>query len=87
MSDTRKAEEESTYYIESLVPSFLASDGGYIAVLKKYLFDIVSSQEWTVMDGPRRTWKSAGQILVEPPTGFVEVHIEVTVREFDTWVD
>lgn len=68
------------YHMESLVPSWLARDPGYVAALGEHLIARVELQGWQVTAGPavRRVDCDA-----RIPVGMVLLRAEVMVEEFD----
>ena len=70
----------SSYYIESLVPSWLVHDGGYRAALTQYLRDLLTMQGYEIV-APIRIRPETGQ--VPPPVGMVMLRVETEVEEFD----
>lgn len=68
------------YHLESLVPSWLAHDHGYLAALGEHLVARMKLQGWNVVTGP------AVAPFIGParvPVGMVLLRAEVTVEEFD----
>ena len=70
----------SSYYIESLVPSWLMHDGGYRAALTQHLRDLLTVQGYEIV-APIRIRPESGQ--VPPPVGMVMLRVETEVEEFD----
>lgn len=73
----------SSYYIESLVPSWLVHDGGYRAALTQHLRDRLAMQGYEIV-APIRIRPEAGQ--VPPPVGMVMLRVETEIEEFDVEV-
>ena len=74
----------TSYYIESLVPSWLVHDGGYRAALTQHLRDRLTMQGYEIV-APIRIRPETGQ--VPPPVGMVMLRVETEVEEFDIEVD
>ncbi|WP_406170316.1 hypothetical protein OIE52_39275 [Streptomyces canus] len=70
----------TSYYIESLVPSWLMHDGGYRAALTQHLRDRLTMQGYEIV-APIRIRPESGQ--VPPPVGMVMLRVETEVEEFD----
>lgn len=68
------------YAFESLVPSWLASDTGYMAGLGAYLIARMEMQGWQVVSAPFVEPPDAGAPL---PVGMVLLRVSVEVEEFD----
>jgi hypothetical protein len=73
----------STYWLESLVPSWLLHDGGYRYALTQHLRDRLELQGYDVVS-PVRIRSVEGD--VPPPVGMLMLHVETTVEEFDVEV-
>lgn len=70
----------SSYYLDSLVPSWLASDSGYLAALGEHLLDRMALQGYRPTGRPV-IGDAAGE--VKPPVGMRLLRVIVTVDEFD----
>ncbi|MFD9223804.1 hypothetical protein ACFWDI_28325 [Streptomyces sp. NPDC060064] len=70
----------STYFFESLAPSWLTHDGGYRAALTQHMRDRMELQGYEIV-GPIRIIQVRGE--VPAPVGMVLLRIEVEVEEFD----
>lgn len=70
----------SRYYLDSLVPSWLAADPGYLAALRQHLLDRMTLQGYQPEATPVIT-RAGGD--VPPPIGTVLLRATVTVAEFD----
>jgi hypothetical protein len=73
----------TSYYIESLVPSWLVHDGGYRAALTQHMRDRLGMQGYEIV-APIRIRPHSGQ--VPPPVGMVMLRVETEVEEFDVEV-
>lgn len=74
----------SSFFLESLVPSWLVHDGGYRAALTQHLRDRLELQGYDIV-APIRLRPDTGQ--VQPPVGMVMLRAETEVEEFDIEVD
>jgi hypothetical protein len=70
----------TTYYLDSLVPSWLAVDPGYVAALGEHLVARVELQGYQVVQGP---FVMAVDCDARIPVGMTLVRAEVHVEEFD----
>lgn len=70
----------SSYYFDSLAPSWLAADPGYIAALRTHLLDRMALQGYQPTVLPVVT-RAGGD--VPAPVGMVLLRVSVTVEEFD----
>lgn len=73
----------TTYWIESLTPSWLLHDSGYRNALQQHLLDRIKLQGYEPVT-PVRIRQSAEE--VPPPVGMLLLRAEVTVEEFDVEV-
>lgn len=73
---------QSIYYIDSYVPSYLASDNAYGQALRDRIQALMEMQEWSVIEinGPRILQTPD----CPPPPGMVTVRVGALVSEFDT---
>lgn len=71
----------SRYYVESLVPSWLASDPGYLAALGGHLADRMRAQGYEIVSGP--AIGEAHDLMVPAPVGTVILRASIAVEEFD----
>lgn len=71
----------SRYYVESLVPSWLASDPGYLAALGGHLMDRMQAQGYEPVGWP--VISEAHDVLVPAPVGTLIVRASIDVEEFD----
>ncbi|MFG3051894.1 hypothetical protein ACGFZP_13215 [Kitasatospora sp. NPDC048239] len=69
------------YTFDSLVPSWLAEDPGYIAALGEHLVARVELQGWKVVAGPAVMPADGCEARI--PVGTVLLRAEVCVEEFD----
>lgn len=70
----------SRYYLDSLVPSWLAADPGYLAALGEHLADRMDLSGHRLVEGPCPVPVDAGLRL---PVGITLVRVECAVEEFD----
>lgn len=70
----------SAYYLDSLVPSWLAQDSAYRAVLAQHLLDRMALNGFTPVAQPEF---SEAPSQVTPPIGAVLLRVAVSVEEFD----
>lgn len=70
----------SRHYFDSLIPSWLASDPGYLSALGAHLLDRMYAQGWEPVGWPA-IGEAPGQ--VPPPIGMVLVRATIGVEEFD----
>jgi hypothetical protein len=70
----------SRYYLDSLVPSWLASDPGYLTALGTHLVDRMHLQGYSEVGWPQI---SEAPSDVAPPVGMLLVRATITVEEFD----
>ncbi|MGW6912580.1 hypothetical protein ACWGB8_01960 [Kitasatospora sp. NPDC054939] len=68
------------YAFDSLVPSWLAEDPGYVAALGEHLVARVELQGWQVVGGPAVTLADCEARI---PIGTVLLRAEVMVEEYD----
>lgn len=70
----------SRYYLDALVPSWLAADTGYVAALTRHLVDQMRFHGYEPA-----TWPTTGEAPsdVPPPVGMVILRAAVDVEEFD----
>ncbi|MFE9064922.1 hypothetical protein [Streptomyces violaceusniger] len=73
----------TTYYLESLVPSWLLHDSGYRNALQQHLLDRIKLQGYEPVT-PVRIREAPGE--VPPPVGMLLLRAEVQVEEFDVEV-
>jgi hypothetical protein len=71
---------ETRYYLESLVPSWLAPDPGYVAALGEHLAARMELQGYEVTSGPVVV---LSETEARVPVGMTLVRAEVGVEEFD----
>ena len=70
------------YQMESVVPSWLGSDAGYLAGLKQALVNRMTMQGWDVVEGPRvEDQTNASSAVV--PVGMSLLNVWCGVSEFD----
>jgi hypothetical protein len=74
----------SSYRFDSLVPAWLAHDGGYTAALGQYLSTCMAQLGYRLIELPRVTETSSAASL---PVGMRLVRAECVVEEFDIDVD
>ena len=73
------------YQMESMVPSWLGSDSGYLAALKQTLTNRMTMQGWDVVEGP---WveDTTSQSSAVVPVGMSLLNVWCGVTEFDVEV-
>ncbi|MEU6233855.1 hypothetical protein [Kitasatospora sp. NPDC047058] len=69
------------YAFDSLVPSWLAEDPGYVAALGEHLVARVELQGWEVVAGPAVT--TVDDCEAKIPVGTLLLRAEVMVEEYD----
>lgn len=74
----------TVYYIESLTPSWLATDTSYRAALVQHLLALMALQEYTPVAEPV---VSVAPCDVDPPVGMTLLRATVYVEEFDLDLD
>jgi hypothetical protein len=80
---TETGSNSVTYYqMESVVPSWLASDAGYLAGLRQALSNRMALQGWDVTDGPRVEDTTSGS-RATVPVGMTLLNVWCGVTEFD----
>lgn len=70
----------SVYYLDALIPAWLAHDPGYLAALRQHLLDRMALNEYQPV-GEVRTGPAPSQ--VPPPPGMALLRATVEVAEFD----
>ncbi|WP_199881804.1 hypothetical protein [Streptomyces sp. CB03911] len=75
---------ETHYYLESLVPSWLAADPGYVAALGEHLAARMELQGYEVTSGPVVV---PAHTEARVPVGMTLVRAEIGVEEFDLDMD
>ncbi|MFC8447661.1 hypothetical protein [Kitasatospora sp. NPDC057223] len=70
----------SRYHLDSLVPSWLASDPGYLSALGCHLLDRMTLQGYQPVDWPVI---SEAPSDVAPPVGMLLIRATIAVEEFD----
>jgi hypothetical protein len=73
--------EQSLYYLESFVPSWLTQDAGYVAAFKTRLKDLMEMQEFAVDEIDEPFVKKTPDCPSMP--GMCVFRVEATVREYD----